>query len=190
MPTPLPDRTNAINELAVAAVLWDLYDDSAEPWDRLADGLAGIFSVTASLDVPTFGLFDFQGWPAVDAFWAAWKAWRLETICEAGRIFTAHFIPHGPYSLTVHAAPPEGGTARVVAGRACADGAYPEGEEVRLQAQPRPGSAFAGWIGADATDPDDIAVVTMTNPGSSPPPSGSSPRPPQLPPLLLPAVCG
>jgi len=184
-PHPDPDHpTNADSEWAVAAALWELFDHFPEPWDPHADGLDGsahngIWTLSTQI-TPQFFLnirvivrrlifslpiyiLELEGdRDGVEAFWAAWKAWRPETICEAGRIFTAHFIPHGPYSLTVHAAPPEGGTARVVAGRACADGAYPEGERVRLQAQPRPGWAFAGWIGADATDPDDTAIVTMT----------------------------
>ena len=177
--------TNADSEWAVAAALWDLYDDLPEPWDRLADGLDGsarngIWTL-ATQATPSFFLNlrivlrespefliplptlegDRDG---VEAFWAAWKAQRPETVCEAGRILTAHFIPHGPYPLTVHAAPPTGGTVSVEADRKCEDGTYPEGETVRLRAQPNPGWTFAGWIGADAADPDGAAVVSMPPP--------------------------
>jgi hypothetical protein len=129
-PHPDPDHpTNADSEWAVAAALWDLFDHLPEPWDPHADGLDGsahngIWTLSTQI-TPQFFLnirvivrrlifslpiyiLELEGdRDGVEAFWAAWKAWRPETICEAGRIFTAHFIPHGPYSLTVHAAPPE-----------------------------------------------------------------------------------
>ncbi len=95
--------TNADSEWAVAAVLWDLYDDAREPWDILADdlngpGQNGLWAISTQ---PGFRMAD-----GIFEFWMRWVAGRPgqpgEAACPMYRLeifLAAHpmvsWIPRG-----------------------------------------------------------------------------------------------
>ncbi|WP_322800730.1 hypothetical protein, partial [Thermoflexus sp.] len=73
-------QDNGDNEWAVAAALWDLYDDAPEPWDILADGLNGprqngIWAISTQRG--------FQVGAGIYEFWRRWVERRPDRPGEA-----------------------------------------------------------------------------------------------------------
>jgi hypothetical protein len=88
---------NSDDELAIAAVLWDIYDSSgtAESWDQLSNGINGpngngIWTLATGLNPGRS-----PNLRRIDDFWRAWYASSNGQKCEVGSILLYHRIPLG-----------------------------------------------------------------------------------------------
>ena len=101
-PTSEPPVSNADNETAVAAVLWDIYDGieaTTEPADRLADGVnngargQGIWDLVNNTRPGFFFPSDFSDKPPnVETFWDEWVLHRGESAGKAACIFYDYWV--------------------------------------------------------------------------------------------------
>lgn len=68
--TPTPNGTGADNELAVAAILWDINDPANESFDTIAAGITGIWDIFENR-LPSASVATFE------TFWDAWETYML-----------------------------------------------------------------------------------------------------------------
>jgi hypothetical protein len=87
---PLPMANEAEDEGAVAAVLWDIFDDHDELWDSMDNGING-----ASNNGIWHIVADYNPNDIVE-FWYGWDESANGYECEVSSILRHHWIEYGP----------------------------------------------------------------------------------------------